>query len=129
MDNPDIRAVLRIIENRHLLKINLEEATFFLNRDTVVPPPKASGMNKWRDTFFRIMAQNADRAASYYNLPPENVFEIGTQIKLWTIVLLFSRRSLSAGKSLLHHNVSTLLTTPETTHEKSTYILSCKCMK
>ncbi len=81
MDNPNIRAVLRIIENRHLLKIDMEETTFFLSRDTLVPT-KSMGMDRWRDKLFLLMARNADRAVSYYNLPAERVFEIGTQIKL-----------------------------------------------
>lgn len=79
MDRPDIRAVIRIIRNRHL-KIDLEETTFFLGRDTLVPT-KSIGMSKWRDSLFLFMARNADRAVSYYNLPPERVLEIGSQIK------------------------------------------------
>lgn len=81
MDRPDIRAALRILWNRHLLKIDLNETTFFLSRDTLLPT-KSLGMKKWRDKLFHFMSRNANRAVSYYNLPPERVFEIGTQIRL-----------------------------------------------
>jgi len=79
MDSPDLRAVIRIIQNRHL-KIDMEETTFFLSRDTLIPT-KSVGMNRWRDRIFAFMARNADRAVSYYNIPPERVFEIGAQFK------------------------------------------------
>ncbi len=81
MDRPDIRAALRILWNRHLLKIDLDETTFFLSRDTLVPT-ESIGMHKWQDHLFDFMSRNADRAVFYYNLPPERVFEIGAQIRL-----------------------------------------------
>jgi len=79
MNAPDLQAVIRILQNRHL-KIDMEETTFFLGRGTLVPT-KSIGMSKWRDKLFIRMARNSERATAYFKLPPDHVLEIGGQIK------------------------------------------------
>jgi KUP system potassium uptake protein len=80
MDRTDIRAVMRVLDNRRL-KIDQEKTTFFVSRDTMIPT-KSIGMSLWRDHLFLVMRRNSARAFRYFNLPPERVFEIGAQIKL-----------------------------------------------
>jgi len=79
MDRTDMRAVVRIVQNNHL-KIDLEETTFFVGRDTLIPSSSV-GMSKWRDKLFLLMRRNSERASRYFNIPPERAIEIGTQIK------------------------------------------------
>jgi KUP system potassium uptake protein len=79
MDRTDIRAVVRILDNKHL-KINLDDTTFFVGRDTFIPT-KSVGMSKWRGVLYMLMRRNSARAFRYFNLPPERVLEIGAQIK------------------------------------------------
>jgi KUP system potassium uptake protein len=79
MDRTDIRAVVRILDNKHL-KINLEDTTFFVGRDTFIPT-KSVGMSKWRGVLYMLMRRNSARAFRYFNLPPERVLEIGAQIR------------------------------------------------
>jgi KUP system potassium uptake protein len=79
MNTPDLQAVIRILQNRHL-KIDMEETTFFLGRGTLVST-RSIGMSKWRDKLFIHMVRNAERATAYFKLPPDHVLEIGGQIK------------------------------------------------
>ncbi len=79
MDRTDVRAVVRILDNKYL-KINMEDTTFFVGRDTFIPT-KSVGMSKWRGIIYLLMRRNSARAFRYFNLPPERVLEIGAQIK------------------------------------------------
>jgi KUP system potassium uptake protein len=79
MDRTDIRAVVRILDNRYL-KLDLEDTTFFVSRDTMIPT-RSIGMSPWRDHIYLLLRRNSARAFRYFNLPPERVFEIGAQIK------------------------------------------------
>jgi KUP system potassium uptake protein len=79
MDRTDIRAVMRVLDNRHL-KIDQDKTTFFVSRDTMIPT-RSIGMSLWRDHLFLLMRRNSTRVFRYFNLPPERVFEIGAQIK------------------------------------------------
>jgi KUP system potassium uptake protein len=80
MDQPDLRAALRIV-TRHHVKIDLAETTFFLGRRVPVPA-RSVGMRPWRDRLFILMARNAERIIDYFNLPPERVVEIGTRLRV-----------------------------------------------
>jgi KUP system potassium uptake protein len=80
MDRTDIRAVVRILDNKYL-KINLDDTTFFVGRDTFIPT-KSVGMSKWRGILYQLMRRNSARAFRYFNLPPERVLEIGAQIRI-----------------------------------------------
>jgi KUP system potassium uptake protein len=79
MDRVDMRALIRIIQNKHL-KIDTEETTYFVGRDTLIPS-KTVGMSKWRDHLYLLMRRNSIRATEYFNIPPDRAIEIGTQIK------------------------------------------------
>jgi len=55
--------------------------SFFLSRRSVRPDPR-SGMPVWQDKLFIFLAQNADDASSYFQLPTDRVVEIGTQVSV-----------------------------------------------
>ena len=79
MNRADMQAVMHIIQNKHL-KIDMEETTFFVGRGTLIPT-SFIGMSEWRDRLYIRMARNAARATTYFNLPPDRVLEMGTQIR------------------------------------------------
>jgi KUP system potassium uptake protein len=79
MDRTDMRSLIRIIQNKHL-KIDTEETTYFVGRDTLIPS-RSVGMSKWRDELYLLMRRNSIRATRYFNIPPDRAIEIGTQIK------------------------------------------------
>jgi KUP system potassium uptake protein len=39
-------------------------------------------MAVWRERLFSFMSRNAMRATAFYQIPPEQVFEVGAQVEL-----------------------------------------------
>jgi KUP system potassium uptake protein len=60
---------------------DIMSTSFFLSRRSVRPDPR-SGMPVWQDKLFIFLAQNADDASSYFELPTDRVVEIGTQVSV-----------------------------------------------
>jgi KUP system potassium uptake protein len=61
--------------------INSLRATFFLSRETLIPT-RRRGMARWREKIFAALSRNALPATAFFDLPPNQVVEIGTQIEL-----------------------------------------------
>ena len=81
MQNPNLPAALRLCE-RLGLDLNLDQATYYLARETLMPSAKAPGLALWREKLFAFMSRNALRATAYFHIPPEKVVEIGIQVEL-----------------------------------------------
>ena len=60
---------------------NLLETSFFFSRETLIPTDMP-GMALWRERLFAWMSRNAQSAMSFFNIPPNRVIELGTQIEL-----------------------------------------------
>ena len=58
---------------------DIMSTSFFLSRRSVRPDAR-SGMPLWQDNLFIFLAQNANDASSYFQLPTDRVVEIGTQV-------------------------------------------------
>jgi len=80
MEDPDAMHVLRLLGQRGL-RFELEETTFFLGKSTIARA-EHRGLFTWRRQVFRWMQRNAPSAVEYFNLPPDRVIELGTQIRL-----------------------------------------------
>jgi KUP system potassium uptake protein len=80
MEDPDVPAALA--QARDLgLDIDLGDVTYFLGRETLIVTSQA-GMAQWREQLFVLMARNAQRAVTFFRLPPERVVELGIQVEL-----------------------------------------------
>ncbi|WP_123631626.1 KUP/HAK/KT family potassium transporter [Salinisphaera orenii] len=64
------------------LDVDLEESTFYVGRETLIPTTERPGMWIWRERLFAFMSRNANRATAYYRIPPERVVELGIQIEI-----------------------------------------------
>jgi KUP system potassium uptake protein len=78
METPNIPKALAIAR-KFGLSFDIMSTSFFLSRRAVRPDPR-SGMPRWQDRLFIILARNADDASSYFQLPTDRVVEIGTQV-------------------------------------------------
>ncbi|MEJ2343626.1 MAG: potassium transporter Kup [Gemmatimonadales bacterium] len=78
-EDPDVPALLAGRDLGGQL-LDLEETTFFLGRETLVPTRRPGGMSIWRERLFAWMTRSAQRAASYFQIPSDRVIEIGSQI-------------------------------------------------
>ncbi len=63
------------------LGVDPRHTTYVLGREQVVVTNRP-GMARWREHLFAWMRRNATSAAAYFDLPPERVIEIATQVEL-----------------------------------------------
>jgi KUP system potassium uptake protein len=80
MERPNVPKALAIAR-KHGWTFDIMSTSFFLSRRSVRPDAK-SGMPLWQDKMFIFLAQNADDASSYFQLPTDRVVEIGTQVTI-----------------------------------------------
>lgn len=79
MEEPNVGEVLEITKTVGF-ECPINECTFFLSRETIVPGPKHK-MAAWRGKIFGIMSRNAQSATAFFRLPPNRVVELGMQIE------------------------------------------------
>ena len=65
----------------HGLAVDMDTATFFLGRETLVPGEHPS-LPRWRVALYMWLASNALSPARFYKLPPGRVVELGTQVTI-----------------------------------------------
>ena len=80
MENPDAMHILKLLAQRGL-RLEIDETTFFLGKSSIARAER-QGLFTWRREVFRWMQRNAPSAAEYFNLPPDRVIELGTQLRL-----------------------------------------------
>lgn len=80
MDQPDIPTLIELLSELKVME-SVDDITYFLGKETIVIT-KDTGMSPWRETLFDFMSRNSERITTYFNLPPQKVCEIGTQVKL-----------------------------------------------
>ena len=80
MDTVDVVGALASITHCNL---NLDESstTYFIGRETVVVTD-LEGMPLWQERIFDFQNRTAASAARFFNLPSNQVFEVGTQVKI-----------------------------------------------
>jgi KUP system potassium uptake protein len=81
-DDLDVPKALSYARRHDKLEIDFNpfHATYFLSQMTIVPADNAS-MPRWRKSLFMAMARNAASPVSYFNLPPERVVSLGSQVR------------------------------------------------
>jgi len=80
MEEPDVPIALAGIEFRGLT-FDVDEATYFIGRETVLSG-KAPGMHPLAEHLFVLLNRGADSASRFFNLPPDRVFEVGSQVEI-----------------------------------------------
>ncbi len=80
-ETPDVRDVLQQIEPLLADPLEMEDTTFFLARDTIIPS-NLPGMALWRERLFAWMMQNAAKPSDFFKIPPNRVVELGTKIEI-----------------------------------------------
>jgi KUP system potassium uptake protein len=78
METPDVVKGLQLCRKRGL-NIDPAATSFFVSRRTLRPASR-SQMNRLQEKLFIWLAGSADDATAYFQIPPDRVVEIGTQI-------------------------------------------------
>jgi KUP system potassium uptake protein len=86
MESPDVKQILQLCNARGLRTRPLE-TTYYLGRERLIPVPTKRGdrglrMALWRKTLFGVMSRNAIPATQFFNIPPNRVVELGTQVEI-----------------------------------------------
>ncbi|HEX2779035.1 MAG TPA: potassium transporter Kup [Gemmatimonadaceae bacterium] len=79
MESPDVEDILHCATEAGL-QAKPQETSFYLGRERLIPRKKG-GMRKWRKKLFVLMSRNARSATEFFNIPPNRVVELGTQLE------------------------------------------------
>jgi len=63
------------------LDLNAETASFYIGREKLVIA-EPSAMARWRAVLFIFMSRNAADATSFFDLPEDQVIEIGVRLTI-----------------------------------------------
>jgi K+ transporter len=63
------------------LGVDLDRLSYFLGRESLRVTARP-GMVRWREHLFALMSRNAPSAATYFDLPPEQIVEVGLAVEL-----------------------------------------------
>jgi KUP system potassium uptake protein len=80
MEEPSVPEVLRLCREQDLV-LDLQQTTFFLSRETVIPRGEPTA-RRWRNRLFAVMSRNAQSATAFFRLPANRVVELGMQVDL-----------------------------------------------
>ena len=83
MEKPDVPMALRdAMTDPALGTFDLSRVTYYMRRETVIPSDAPDHLAQWRRGLFAAMLLNANRSATYYGLPSDQVIEIGIEVRL-----------------------------------------------
>jgi KUP system potassium uptake protein len=69
-------------ENSNLNCGKLDEISYYIGRETIIPTARILGMWVWREALFSFMQRNAERSAAYFGIPAAQVVEVGIEIEI-----------------------------------------------
>jgi KUP system potassium uptake protein len=78
METPDVIKGLQLCRKRGL-SIDVPATSFFLSRRTLRPTSR-SRMRRWQEKLFIWLARSGEDATTYFQIPPDRVVELGTQV-------------------------------------------------
>jgi KUP system potassium uptake protein len=81
-DRTDVPAQLERARDALEGDVDLERASYFLSKMTIVPGRSAGGLARWRMKLFLALARNAANPVEYFELPDERTVVMGTHIEL-----------------------------------------------
>ena len=79
MEDPNIPALLEQIKGP--VSFDPMTTSYFLGRETLIPT-EHPGMAIWREHLFASMTRNASSASAFFSLPPNQVIELGAQVRM-----------------------------------------------
>lgn len=79
-DEPDIPKAIEPAARLGLI-LGPMETSYFLGRETLIPKT-STDMPLWREKLFVTLYRNASSAVTFFNIPPNYVVEMGTQVVL-----------------------------------------------
>jgi KUP system potassium uptake protein len=60
--------------------VDLDDVTYYVGHETVIRREDGRGLPAWQEAFFAVMERNAIHVSDFFNLPTDQVVEIGRQV-------------------------------------------------
>lgn len=79
-ESPDVPQILEQCKE-HGLEVRVPSAAFFVGRETIKSTQKP-GMARWRERLFIFLSRNAQGASDFFEIPPNQVLELGVQVEI-----------------------------------------------
>ncbi len=80
METPNVPKIFEQCRRKDL-NVDFPATSFFLSRRSLKPTSK-SQMPRWQEQLFIKLAGQADDASAYFQIPPDRVVEVGTQVQV-----------------------------------------------
>jgi len=80
MEVPNVPEILERIRTPEL-RIEPMQTSYFVGREKLIPRG-SSGMGRWRERLFALMAGNAEAPTAWFRIPANQVVELGAQVEL-----------------------------------------------
>ena len=80
MEQPNVPKAIAMV-SQHGWTFDSMSTSFFLSRRTLKPDPD-SGMPRWQDRLFIVLARSANDATDFFQIPTGRVVEVGTQVTI-----------------------------------------------
>jgi KUP system potassium uptake protein len=61
---------------------DLADLTYYVGHETVIGREDGQGLPAWQERLFAVMERNAEHVSDFFNLPNDQVVEIGRQIAI-----------------------------------------------
>ncbi len=62
--------------------VDLDDITYYVGHETVIRREDGGGLPAWQEAFFAVMERNAIHVSDFFNLPTDQVVEIGRQVAI-----------------------------------------------
>ena len=80
MEDPDVPAALERLNDRGI-PFDPDDVTYFIGHESIISG-KAPGMHPAFEHLFVWLNRGADSAVRFFNLPPDQVFEVGSRVEI-----------------------------------------------
>lgn len=81
MEHPNIPELLKLCAAKGC-GLDVTDVTYYIGRDTIVSKENGKGLPRWQTSIYSMMDRNAAHVTYFFNLPVDNVVEIGRQISI-----------------------------------------------
>ncbi len=80
-DQPNIPQALQQAYAQLGLEFDMMQISFFISRDRLIHTV-GDGLSPWREKLFISMQRNTSPVSDFYQIPPNRVVELGSQIEI-----------------------------------------------
>jgi len=83
MEQPNVPKGLEItITREQITKFDLAKVIYYTGHETIIPSGRRSGLARWREELFAFMHHNAQRPGAYFQIPSNQIMEIGIEFEI-----------------------------------------------